>query len=291
MTVESEPLQLDPNILAGIADVICGDDSTPYYRSGRQIERLFVSAGWSWVPPLDGGRSRWVIEQLSDSRAEGRALHRLLTRLIDPREYVGDDAALGATLKDLNDLLALEGLEVYYDTDGPNLRPRPRDFHRLDTEVPVELTADLGGLVRDERFGLLLKRRLDEAHVCWSNGAHLAAIILLGSLLEGVLLDFARARHDPKVTDNLSALIALAAKEGWLAKDVVDYANVLRNHRNLVHPNKQHTDGHTPDSDTVRISWNVVVAAINDLAAVQPGRGTPAPTHASANSASRGRAT
>jgi hypothetical protein len=269
MTTGTEPLPLDPNVLEGIADVICGDDSTSYYRSGRQLERLFAAAGWRWVRDLDGGQGRraWVVDQLNGSRVDGQAMEALLTRLIDPREYLEDDSARAATLADLNRLLVLEGLELTYDDDGPQLRPRTRQFQRPNSEVPVELTADLGGLVRDETFGALLRKRLDEANICWHHGAHLAAVIMLGSLLEGVLLDFARNQHDAEVSDNLARLIGLAGTKGWLAKDVVDYAHVLRNHRNLVHPNKQHTDGHAPDGDTVMIAWNVVVAAINDLAA------------------------
>jgi hypothetical protein len=60
-----------------------------------------------------------------------------------------------------------------------------------------------------------------------------------------------------------------AQAKGWLPKDVVDYAHVLRNHRNLVHPKKQFTQGYSPKGSTVRIAWNVVVATINDLAAVK----------------------
>ena len=66
--------------------------------------------------------------------------------------------------------------------------------------------------------------------------------------------------------DRLENLINLAKDRGWFAQDVVDYAHVLRNHRNLVHPKKQLTQGYRPEDDTVRIAWNVVVAALNDLA-------------------------
>lgn len=33
-----------------------------------------------------------------------------------------------------------------------------------------------------------------------------------------------------------------------------------------MHPREQHRDGHAPDSDSVRIAWNVVVATLNDHA-------------------------
>lgn len=270
MTVHSEPLPFDPKILESIADIICGDDTSPYYRSGWELSRFFVASGWAWVGTVEGGRRTWVVEQLTDRRADAASLNRLLCRLVDPREYLDDEEACAAVLNEVNSLLAMEGYELYYAPDGPDLRRRTRSFHRMNSETPVKLTADLGRLVSNQQFGSLLRSRLDEAHQCWDHGAHLAAVIMLGSLLEGVLLDFARNRKGSKVNDNLSALITLAGTEGWLAKDVVDYAHVLRNHRNLIHPNKQHTDGHSPDTDTVRISWNVVVAAINDLAGVAP---------------------
>lgn len=272
MTMYQEPLSIDRNILESIAEIICGDDTTPYYRSSWQLERFFEAAGWEWAGELNGNSRRsWVVDQLTDRRADAAAMDRLLRRLVDPREYLDDDEGTCASvLTELNGLLALEGYELFYAPDGPDLRRRPRTFHQLTSGTPIQLTADLGQLVSDQRFGALLKTRLDEAHQCWQHGAHLAAVIMLGSLLEGVLLDFARGRYGGKVNDNLFNLITLAGTEGWLTRDVVEYAQVLRNHRNLIHPNKQHTDGHSPDSDTVRIAWNVVVAAINDLASVAP---------------------
>jgi hypothetical protein len=93
---------------------------------------------------------------------------------------------------------------------------------------------------------------------------------MLGSVLEGMLYDVALSRHQDgkKPTDHLETLIDLAQQQKWIAQDVVDYAHVVRDHRNLVHPKKQWTQSYAPEDDIVRIAWNVVVAALNDLAAV-----------------------
>ncbi|WP_196425732.1 DUF4145 domain-containing protein [Amycolatopsis camponoti] len=135
----------------------------------------------------------------------------------------------------------------------------------------MQLTVSLADMVSDAVFGEQLKSRLNEAQACWHGGAPTAAIIMLGSLLEGVLYDVALSQHrnGPAPTDHLESLINLAQEKGWLPKDVVDYAHVLRNHRNLVHPKKQFTEGYSPKDSTVRIAWNVVVATINDLAALK----------------------
>lgn len=91
---------------------------------------------------------------------------------------------------------------------------------------------------------------------------------MLGSLLEGVLYDVALSQHTDgrPPNDHLESLINLAKEKDWLPQDVVDYAHVLRSHRNLVHPKKQLTQGYSPKDGTVRIAWNVVVATLNDLA-------------------------
>src|ERR1017187_4175202 len=83
-------VRLDPNIIEGLADVICGDDTSPYYRTGAEIARLFAAAGWHWSGAVEGGRRAWVLDQLSDRRADPVAIQKLLLRLADPREYVDD---------------------------------------------------------------------------------------------------------------------------------------------------------------------------------------------------------
>jgi hypothetical protein len=260
-------VKLDPNVLERLADIICGDDSQ-FYRTGYQISRLLQAAGWTWAGSVDGGRRFWVLQQLQDRRADSPAMQGLLIRLVDPREYLDDEKAREDTLAELNGLLALEGLELFYASSGPRLRRRDRHAPRPASGTPIQLTVNLADLVHDEKFGAVLARRLDEAHECWRGGATLAATIMLGSLLEGVLYDFACNHTSGKTPrDHLESLIDLARDEGWIARDVVEYAHVLRQHRNLVHPRRQHLDGHTPDDDSVRIAWNVVVAAINDLSA------------------------
>jgi hypothetical protein len=264
-------VSLDANVLEHLADIVCGDDTSPYYRQGWQLSRLFAAADWRWTGDCEGGRRAWVIDQLKDRRADPHALERLLLRLADPREYVDDQDARAAVVADLNSLLALEGYEIYYVPDGPRIRPRSRSLQRLNDAAPVELEVDLAKIVEDGRFGAQLTRRLEEARICRVEGAYLAAVIMLGSLLEGVLYDFARlqAADGESVDDNLQRLIRLAGERGWVARDVTDYADVLRDHRNLVHPRKQDRGGHVPDEDSVRIAWNVVVAALNDLAAAK----------------------
>ncbi|NJC73012.1 hypothetical protein HC031_25325 [Planosporangium thailandense] len=260
-------VELDDNILNRLADLICGDDSTPVYRTGREIGAFFEAAGWRRVGDVDGPRRQWVLDLLKQRRRDSDALRRLVLRLADPREYLDNDDARLHVVQELNQLLALEGYQVVYVGSRPDLISQTPTMKRPAMQAPAQLTASLTDIVSDPEFGKQLKSRLDEAHTCWKSGACTAAIIMLGSTLEGVLYDVALARHagGRPPTDNLQELINLAKRNGWIAQDVIDYVDVLRNHRNLVHPKKQYTQRYSPEEDTVRIAWNVVVAALNDL--------------------------
>jgi hypothetical protein len=260
-------IELDDNVIDRLAELICGDD-TLAYRTGYQLTRFFEAAGWRRVGEVDGGRLAWVQRTLRTKRHDSDALRAVLLRLADPREYLDDEDARVKVVQELNELIALEGLQVVYDGTRPRLIARTTTLARPEMHEPVRLTANLADVVHDEKFGAQLARRLDEAHVCWQSGACTAAIIMLGSVLEGVLYDVALSRHTdgPEPKDHLQRLIDIAARERWIAKDVTDYAHVLRDHRNLVHPKKQLVDDYEPEDDTVRIAWNVVVAALNDLA-------------------------
>ncbi|GAB2594355.1 hypothetical protein Aab01nite_82860 [Paractinoplanes abujensis] len=283
-TADTVTIKLDDNILDRLAGIICGGDDSPVYRTGWQITTLFEAAGWRRVGEVDGGRRAWVADLLRQRRNEPDALRRLLLRLADPREYLDNDDARVAVVEELNTLLALDGYQIIYTGSRPELITQAPTMNRAAMRTPVQLTADLTTIVSDRRFGQQLRHRLEEAHACWQSGACLAAVIMLGSTLEGVLYDVALARHTggPQPSDYLEELIKLAERQKWIGQDLIDYLKVLRNHRNLIHPKKQWTQQYTLEDDTVRIAWNVVVAAINDLQALprptpRPG-GRPVPT-------------
>lgn len=275
---EEITVDLDDKVLNRLAELICGDE-TLAYRSGYQLTQFFEAAGWRRVGEVDGGRLAWVQRTLRNRRHDSHALRSVLLRLADPREYLDDDDTRVKIVRELNELIALEGYQVVYQGTRPQLIAHTATLARPEMHEPVRLTANLADIVQDEKFGAQLTRRLDEAHTCWRSGACTAAIIMLGSVLEGVLYDVALSRHTngPQPRDHLQRLIDLAESNGWIAKDVTDYAHVLRDHRNLVHPKKQLVDDYEPEDDTVRIAWNVVVAALNDLAGAPGTKGWPAP--------------
>lgn len=267
---EAEPF-LDDNVLEEIAWLIYGDDSAPHYRTGRELEKFFKAAGISDAGECDGYRKDYVLEQLENHRHNPDSIRAVILRLADPREYLGAPEVWNAVVSELNELLAVEGYQVMHSGNAPKLVESTASFSRPLSETPLALTGNLAEIVSVDELGEQLQARLDEAHTCWASGAPTAAIIMLGSVLEGVLYDVALSKHDgtgKQPSDKLEELINLAQSKGWFATDLSDYAHVLRNHRNLVHPKKQWTQSYSPKDDTVRIAWNVVVAVLNDLLTV-----------------------
>jgi len=275
MTGDPTPtLTLDSKVVDRIASLVCGDD-TPHDRTVRELTAFFEAAGWTWIEDYDSGsRFAWVESCIRDRRLDAAAARQFVLRIADPREYLDEPGEAAAVLTELNDILALEGLEVVVRAGHPVLQEATEqdDASPLLAKAPLELTADLAKVVRDEAFGRQLTVRLEEARWCYTQDAPSAAVIMLGSVLEGVLFAVAcdRAAPGETVTDHLQSLIDLAGRRKWVTRDVVDYAHVLRNHRNLIHPRKQKEQGYTPDEHSARIAWNVVVAALNCLAELDP---------------------
>ena len=129
----------------------------------------------------------------------------------------------------------------------------------------------------------ILEKRIDEITKNLKGGASLSAIIMCGSVLEGILLgtasskikEFNESICSPKFKGSenvkpfnewsLSNFIDVAHNIGLLGLDVKKYSHSLRDFRNYIHPYQQMANKFDPDIDTAKISWQVLKAAISDL--------------------------
>ena len=142
---------------------------------------------------------------------------------------------------------------------------------------------DLDNLPIPQPVRVIIEHRIDEIRKCLKSKAPLSIIFMCGSVLEGILLglassdpkSFNKARAAPidhktgKVRKlqnwTLSNLIDVAHELGKLGLDVKKHSHTLRDFRNYIHPFEQLSSGFDPDSDTSKISWQVLQAAIADL--------------------------
>jgi hypothetical protein len=128
----------------------------------------------------------------------------------------------------------------------------------------------------------IIQARWLEAQRCQHAGAFLAAVILMGSILEALLLARAltaqslayQARSAPKDKTGkpialhdwkLAALIDTAVELGWLKMDRGKFSHALRQSRNVVHPWQHATLKADFDEATCKTCWHVLNASVDDL--------------------------
>lgn len=272
----ADALALDTNTLKELARVICGDDHL-YYRGIRDLKLFFENAGWPNVLDFDGeSRSEWTLDRLNERRTDDTAMKQILLRLADAREYYEEPHQQAKVLQAVNAFLVHEGLRLENPGGRPRLVACDPSLGHPGEQAPVELKATMDEIILDVRMAQLLQHRLDEARTCFSNGAHVAAVIMLGSLLEGVLLTVIQERDASLLGRrelsriNLKELIDICSRARWIDADVTNFSHTLRDYRNFVHPHREFREDHKPDRDTLNVAWYVINGALNDLAASRP---------------------
>ena len=281
--------RLDDSTLEAIAEAICGQGegagggytAPGPYRTKTQICDFFRRAG---VDPqgMSSTRKWFVLESLQAINGTPQ-LDSVLRRLASPKEYRGDAAVTQAVTGHLNQILQVEGLELVLIGVEPQIRDRKAAASvQKPKDAPLETPPDFARLVTDASLGDILVFRWAEAQRCFRADAHLSAVIMMGSIIEGVLLH--KAEHNMKPANqakaapkektgavkpihdwSLSSLIDVAHESGWLQGDVKRFSHALRESRNIVHPYVQRLSTDRPDGDTCRICWQVVRAAVADL--------------------------
>lgn len=138
------------------------------------------------------------------------------------------------------------------------------------------LTSSMSGLTEE------IDRRWREAQKCVHIEAYTSAVILMGSILEGLLLartqnsagiayQSSRAPKDktgkgisiPNWT--LSTLIDVATDVGWIKTDRGKFGHALRESRNVVHPWQAVSIRADFDEATCKTAWQVLEASVDDL--------------------------
>lgn len=286
---------LDDSTLEVVAETICGGSagggsgyaSPGPYRTMGEIHAFFKRVGVT--PRGESSTRKWfVLEALQNLNRETAAdLERVLLRLASPLEYRSDTNTMHAVIAHLNQLLQVEGLEIVLEGVTPRLRQKSATVAPVKPAFKREPAPDFRKLVSDTALGEILAFRWEEAQRCVEAGAHLSAVVMMGSILEGVLLhkveqniaDANKAKAAPKekatgkprpIHDwGISGLIDVAHELGWLQGDMKRFSHALRESRNVVHPYMQRLLNENPDHDTCAICWQVVRAGVADLLEVE----------------------
>ena len=166
----------------------------------------------------------------------------------------------------------VERLGIQVDMCVLDAQPRP---------VVVNTSLVLRGL--DERLVSNLSSRMQEAERCETVQAYLAATVLYGSILEGILEGL--AAKNPRKANTSSAApkgrdakaknfaewkfnewIAVAREVGWIPRSVGEYADQLRSYRNLIHVSEQLREELDADRHLVKVTRSVLNAVLEHVA-------------------------
>lgn len=136
---------------------------------------------------------------------------------------------------------------------------------------------DFSALVNDKAMQVILAERWRECSSCITANASLAATVMMGGLLEGLLLARVHRETDktkvfkattaPKnkttgktlpLTDwTLKNYIDVAHELKWISQPARDLGAVLRDYRNYIHPEKQRAQGLSFRVEDVSMFWEV----------------------------------
>ena len=144
------------------------------------------------------------------------------------------------------------------------------------TTSTTDAPPDFSTLIADLQMQEILKRRWLECTACIAADAPLAATVMMGGLLEGLLL--ARVNRETNKAPIFTAAAApkdkqsktLALKEWtlqhyidvahelkWISATAKDIGVVLRDYRNYIHPHKELTHGISLSKDDAALLWEI----------------------------------
>jgi hypothetical protein len=214
------------------------------------------------------GNRTQIAEQMGEERLEEvdlgyRRLIDCSERTVNRTTYDGLFSALRSQLGEIRGVL---------------LVPRPR------TQSSSDAPPDFSGLVSDREMQNVLERRWTECVTCISAEAPLAATVMMGGLLEGLLL--AKVNTHPHQSQIFKATGAPRNKAGqtlqlrdwtlkhyldvahelqWISRSAHDVGAVLRDYRNYVHPQKELSHGVVLSKQDAMVWWEVAKSVAREL--------------------------
>jgi hypothetical protein len=154
-----------------------------------------------------------------------------------------------------------------------------------ETNITDDIAPDFTPLAGSEEMRTILTRRWHECHKCVNADAHLAAIVMMGGLLEALFV--ARANKMPDKTPLINArsapkdkttgrtanyqewmldsYIKVGGELNWITDSAKDVADVLKEYRNYVHPEKERRHGVVLGHNDSYMFWVVTKALVRQL--------------------------
>lgn len=281
-------MQLISETLVKLRELI-NEETT--YRTGPELVKFFNDLGFN-DEYVQGFPSRWKYTDDRLSKINGTPkLEDCIKKVLSPVNFIGNLSKLDEHIKEFNQYLAFDNYKIerkgkiikiikddQIELDDTSLASDEEEFLKKEfSEINLD-DLDLESNVTE-----VLNQRFDEMEKCLKSNAPLSVIFLAGSSLEGILLgiaskspkNFNQSKSAPKDKSGkvkeyhqwtLNNFIDVAHDLGLLKEDVKKFSHALRGFRNYIHPYEQVTHSFNPDKQTALICWQVLKAAIYQLA-------------------------
>lgn len=183
--------------------------------------------------------------------------------------------ARASTRKNYADTLLEARDSLVKARDSVGIEPQAVAAPKISGDTPP----DFMPLAKTLRMQEILVRRWNEIQACMTSGAHLAATVMMGGMLESLLLarinasgghdsvfKAKNAPHDKtgavrQLRDwNLKSMVEVGHEVRWITKSARDVGDVLRDFRNYIHPHKEYADDVVISFDDTRMFWEVTKA-------------------------------
>jgi hypothetical protein len=125
--------------------------------------------------------------------------------------------------------------------------------------------------IADEQYKSLLKRDFIELQNCLDNKASKSVLILSGSIIETILLEFFSHNLPNGVTKaqllrkNLGDLIDNAESINLISQRSRELSVVIKNYRNLIHPGREIRTNEKFDFETATVSFSLVKIILKEI--------------------------
>lgn len=125
--------------------------------------------------------------------------------------------------------------------------------------------------IADPKYKSLLIRDFNELQVCIDNKVSKSALILSGSIIEAILLEFFSHNLPDGVSKgkllkmSLADLITEAEKIELISKKSKDLSTVIKNYRNLIHPGREIRTNEKFDFETAIVSFSLVKIILKEI--------------------------
>jgi hypothetical protein len=226
-------------------------------------------------------RTQGRLVRSQDERSLVKATALTWFQTLKPALPAFDSTSIDASFTRLLEFSEREIVRQRYTDELKHLKAllvatRSRLLTALASARGTEAPPDFSPLVSDPEMVSILRRRWNETILCMNAGAHLAALVMMGGLLEGLLLARVNqlsnlapvftAKASPKDKTGktlplkdwtLRDFIEVAHELRWIAQSAKDVGVVLRDYRNYVHPAKELAHGVTIGPGDTSMLWSV----------------------------------